>query len=206
LYGNTSGNDNVAVGFQSLYFNSTGGQNTAIGTYAYYNGNYSNSTAIGYNTAINASNLVRIGNSSVTSIGGFQNWSNVSDKRFKTNITEDVVGLEFVLNLRPVTYNLDTEKIDSFLGTESTSAVDRQKSQIRQSGFIAQEVEQTAKAVGFEFSGVDKPKNEEDYYGLRYAEFVVPLVKGMQEQQQIIEGLIQQVESLKKEVELLQNK
>ena len=29
--------------------------------------------------------------------------------------------------------------------------------------------------IGFDFSGVDKPKNEEDYYGLRYSEFVVPL-------------------------------
>jgi len=28
---------------------------------------------------------------------------------------------------------------------------------------------------------VDAPKNENDTYGLRYAEFVVPLVKGMQE-------------------------
>jgi trimeric autotransporter adhesin len=28
---------------------------------------------------------------------------------------------------------------------------------------------------------VDKPKNDKDFYGLRYAEFVVPLVKAVQE-------------------------
>ena len=56
-------------------------------------------------------------------------------------------------------------------------------------GFIAREVEAAAKEIGYNFSGVDKPKNDKDIYGLRYAEFVVPLVKGMQEQQEMIEDL-----------------
>jgi hypothetical protein len=43
--------------------------------------------------------------------------------------------------------------------------------------------------VGYDFSGVDKPKNESDMYGLRYAEFVVPMVKAIQEQQAMIEEL-----------------
>ena len=56
-----------------------------------------------------------------------------------------------------------------------------QKEQILYSGFIAQDVEKAARELGYEFSGVDKPQNEYSLYGLRYAEFVVPLVKGMQE-------------------------
>ena len=48
-------------------------------------------------------------------------------------------------------------------------------------GFIAQEVEQAAGKLHYEFSGVDKPKNNNDLYGLRYADFVVPLVKAVQE-------------------------
>ena len=48
-------------------------------------------------------------------------------------------------------------------------------------GFIAQEVAVAADEVGFDFSGVDYPKNEQDMYGLRYAEFVVPIVKSIQE-------------------------
>jgi hypothetical protein len=55
------------------------------------------------------------------------------------------------------------------------------KSRIQYTGFIAQEVERAAAELGFDFSGVDKPKNERDLYGLRYAEFVVPLVKAVQE-------------------------
>ena len=48
-------------------------------------------------------------------------------------------------------------------------------------GFIAQEVEKAALGLGFDFSGVEAPKNEKSFYGLRYAEFVVPLVKAVQE-------------------------
>jgi len=33
----------------------------------------------------------------------------------------------------------------------------------------------------YDFSGVDVPKNDKDLYGLRYADFVVPLVKAVQE-------------------------
>ena len=54
---------------------------------------------------------------------------------------------------------------------------------------MAQEVEAAAESIQYEFSGIDAPKNESDLYGLRYAEFVVPLVKAMQEQQQQIEQL-----------------
>ena len=38
-----------------------------------------------------------------------------------------------------------------------------------------------ARKLNYDFSGVDAPKNKEDFYGLRYAEFVVPLVKAVQE-------------------------
>ncbi len=45
-----------------------------------------------------------------------------------------------------------------------------------------------ANELGYDFSGVDAPRNEDDHYGLRYAEFVVPLVKAVQEQQEMIES------------------
>ena len=65
------------------------------------------------------------------------------------------------------------------------------------------EVEAAAKKLGFDFSGVDAPKNENDMYGLRYAEFVVPLVKAVQEQQTIIQNQQKQIDELKKLVEKL---
>ena len=72
------------------------------------------------------------------------------------------------------------------------------------SGFIAQEVENAAKATGYDFSGIDKPKNENDIYGLRYAEFVVPLVKAVQEQQQMILELKKQNADLLNRILLLE--
>src|SRR5207248_1544766 len=38
-----------------------------------------------------------------------------------------------------------------------------------------------AKELNYDFSGVDAAKNDKDLYGLRYSEFVVPLVKAVQE-------------------------
>ena len=46
--------------------------------------------------------------------------------------------------------------------------------------------------------GVDPAQNENDHYGLRYAEFVVPLVKAVQEQQVMIEELKKEIEELKR--------
>jgi hypothetical protein len=82
----------------------------------------------------------------------------------------------------------------------------RRNDQIRYSGFIAQEVEAAAQKAGYSFSGVDGPKNEKDNYGLRYAEFVVPLVKAVQEQQRLIEQQQQLIEKLSRRVDELEKK
>src|SRR5678810_755269 len=108
--------------------------NTMIGYGAdvVFNG-LTNSMALGYNAKVSASNRVVIGNSSITSIGGFANWSNFSDGRFKRNVKEDVPGLAFITKLRPVTYTLDVEAINDFnscLLYTSPSPRDRQKSRM----------------------------------------------------------------------------
>ena len=195
----TTGGDNVAVGISALGTNQFGFFNTAIGAYAYNSGGLDNSTAIGYNSVITSSNQVRIGNAAITSIGGFADWTNVSDARFKKNIKQNVPGLEFIKKLRPVTYNLDLNSISKFNNTpeklRDLKSEKLKESEI-QTGFIAQEVEQAAKELNFEFSGVDVPKSDKDFYGLRYAEFVVPLAQAIQEQQNIITAQNQVIKSL----------
>ena len=57
---------------------------------------------------------------------------------------------------------------------------------IKFSGFLAQEVEQAAKETGYDFSGLHKPNNSKELYAISYETFVVPLVKAVQEQQNII--------------------
>ncbi|HYV93832.1 MAG TPA: tail fiber domain-containing protein [Chitinophagales bacterium] len=186
LQNNNTGNYNVATGMEALFGNTTGNYNTAIGSYGDVNsGTYSNTTVIGSAATGTASNQVRVGNSSVSSIGGYVNWSNISDGRYKKNIKENVKGLEFINMLKPITYTLDIEGINKFLRPESANDRDKDavaaKEKIIYSGFIAQDVERAAKETGYDFSGVDAPKNDKDLYGLRYAEFVVPLVKAVQE-------------------------
>jgi trimeric autotransporter adhesin len=207
---NVSGINNVAVGISAFGSNVSGSFNTAIGSYAYNNsGGSDNSTAIGYNSVITSSNQVRIGNAAVSSIGGFASWTNVSDARFKKNIQENVPGLKFIKKLRPVTYNLDLNTISKHNKTPEKlrdfSAEKLKESQI-QSGFIAQEVEQVAKELGYEFSGVDAPKNENDYYGLRYAEFVVPMVKAIQELEEENQRLKNQNQELEKRLKAIEEK
>ncbi len=200
-YYNTSGYYNQGLGYYAGYLNRTGYYNVALG---YLNGpnttNLDNTIAIGSSVLTTSSDQARIGNASVTSIGGPVAWTNTSDARFKTDIrTDEVVGLPFIMKLQALTYRFDVHKMYAFNGTLSDTFTWKSqfdKESIRYSGFIAQDVEKAALSVGYDFSGVDKPKNEKESYGLRYAEFVVPLVKAVQEQQVQIEQLQKQVELL----------
>jgi len=213
LYQNTTGNRNAAIGHRAGYYGQTGAQNTYLGAFSgpASNVTYSNSTAVGYNTSINASNQVRVGNSSVTSIGGQVGWTTVSDGRFKENVKSDVIGLDFIMKLEPVTYTLKTEELfsqfedkDSLEVSEMEIEARIEKSKTTQTGFIAQDVEKAAQEAGYSFSGVDAPKNEKDMYGLRYSEFVVPLVKAMQEQQEMIKAQQELIKKLEQRINALE--
>ena len=198
LYSNTSGIRNTANGFAALTSNTTGSFNTALGYNANVSsGNLSNATALGNGATVSASNRVRIGNSSVSRIGGQVAWTNLSDGRIKENVQEAVPGLSFISELRPVTYTLNTRKQDEITMQAMPDSIKEKRmlsdadylesSSIVRTGFIAQEVEAAAQKVGFDFDGVSAPENETDLYGIRYAEFVVPLAKAVQEQQEMID-------------------
>jgi len=194
---NTTGTANVAMGDIALIRNITGSDNTAIGSQADVSTDgFSNATAIGANAIVNASNKVRIGNGAVTVIEGQVPFTTPSDGRYKFNVREDVAGLNFILHLRPVTYQFDTKRFDASMNHQANTATGSgnhalqasydEATRIRRTGFIAQEVEQAANAVGYDFSGIIKPKSEQDHYSLSYDAFVVPLVRAVQEQQEII--------------------
>lgn len=65
----------------------------------------------------------------------------------------------------------------------------------------AQHMEHAAREPGYDFDGVNAPRNETDHYSISYASFVMPLVKAVQEQQTIIEQQQKQIDSLKKQNE-----
>ncbi len=186
---NTTGDYNAAYGYQALANTTTGSGNTAVGSMAGYNLQYyvNNVTAIGNFAGFNTtpSNHINIGNTSNIWIGGQVNWGVWSDRRIKKDIQQNVPGLSFIMQLNPVTYHLDIHKQNEMVYTKGSDTLSwptkYEIETITQSGFIAQEVEQAAKENNYEFSGVVVPKSDEGLYSIRYAEFVVPLVKAVQE-------------------------
>jgi len=211
---NTTGN--TAVGYKAMFNNFLGANNTALG----YNSDVlvsniqvNNATAIGANAKVDASNKIRLGDANVTVVESNGVFNTVSDKRFKYNIHEDVKGLDFIMCLRPVTYQFDTKKQEDFLkgnltvadvNSQATPAVYDESNSIKRTGFIAQEVAAAAKKLGYDFDGVKVPATDKQYYSLSYASFVVPLVKAMQEQQQSIKDLEKKNELLQQQNELVQ--
>ena len=189
LYSQTDGINNTAIGASALYSNATGSGNTGIGYLADVNtGGLTNASAIGANATVTASNSIQLGSTSVISIKGGNNVTIVSDARFKKEIHENVPGLAFINQLRPVTYTFDIHKLNQYIAPKGTpkpgeieEAAIKAKEQIHYTGFLAQEVEQAAQKIQYDFSGLYKPQNSKDPYGLSYAAFVVPLVKAVQE-------------------------
>ena len=240
LANSVGANYNVAIGSDAAQI-LVGGYNTAVGQHALYNAtnslfcvgigynagptsstpSLSNAVAIGRDATVTADNTIHFGDNSITEIAGHVGFSTYSDKRFKKNIATEVHGLDFIMKLEPVTYNWDVLKLDKFFGVneEVNKDADAQKSReyaekITYTGFLAQDVEKAAQEVGYNFSGVVHPQNEQSIYSVRYAEFVVPLVKAVQEQQKIIEqqqitiqkisdNATSQAQMLKKQEELI---
>jgi hypothetical protein len=194
----TSGLNNVAVGTGALGAVTWGSGNTGIGAGANVSdGTFDNTTAIGNGAVVNASNKIRLGNSAVTVIEGQVAYTTPSDGRYKYNVKEDVKGLDFIMQLRPVTYQFDVQRFDATMAGNNMAhpvsnvlqASYNEAAAIRRTGFIAQEVEQAAIKTGYNFSGINKPKTDKDHYSLSYESFVVPLVKAVQEQNKQIDEL-----------------
>lgn len=180
LHLSTNANNSVGIGYlaggtQAKYIKCTFIGATADATLT----NLNNATAIGYGAKVNGSNKVRVGNTAVTSIGGQVGWTTLSDLRLKENIQDSKLGLNFILNLNPVTYNYKDEEQKGILYT----------------GLIAQEVDAAAKKEGVEFSGVDK---NGEYWGIRYGDLTVPLIKGMQEMNESSKVQVSKVQELEK--------
>jgi hypothetical protein len=204
---NITGLSNVAVGADAMYNNVNGYFNTAVGSSsgpAFGSGDLIHATAIGYYALNTASYQVRIGNEFITEIGGNVSWSTLSDGRFKRDIKEDIAGLEFINKLRPVSYTVDHAALSrshNIPDSVTTQLQVGRKSDVRQTGFVAQEVEAIIKKGNYSFNGVKAPQNDKDHYSIRYAEFVVPLVKAVQELTAKLEAQEKKLEAQKTALE-----
>jgi TolA-binding protein len=59
--------------------------------------------------------------------------------------------------------------------------------------------------LSFEFSGVDKPQDKNDLYGLRYDNFVIPLVKAVQELSKMNDEKDARIDDLQKQIDELRS-
>ncbi|MCB0688888.1 MAG: tail fiber domain-containing protein [Saprospiraceae bacterium] len=102
-----------------------------------------------------------------------------SDRRLKKEIKPIDHGLEAVLKLNPVRYQL-------IQGDDRTTL-----------GLIAQEVLPVIPEI------VDVPQSSEDYYALHYTELIPVLIKAIQDQQKLIEGYKNTLQSMVADIENL---
>ncbi|MDP1746303.1 MAG: tail fiber domain-containing protein, partial [Bacteroidota bacterium] len=224
LVSNTIGDNNTACGASSLFSNTSGSDNTALGYFAGGGGGATHSqctfigsstiistvrtnvTALGYgifDAQCTGNNQVMLGNTAIAQIraqvGGLTAYS---DARYKTNIKDNVAGLDFILKLKPVTYNVRPTELHKIWGTPDSLVNKMNFSEVEKEtriGFLAQDVEKAAKESGFNFPGIDVPRNDKEVYTLRYVDFIMPLVKGMQELNAEKDSLKFQISDLKLE-------
>jgi len=152
------GINNTALGFQAGNTITTGENNTAIG----YLAQVPSATGLGQ---------VRIGNTFVTYAGVQVGWTVTSDKRWKDNIKDSGLGLNFLKTLRPVSYTRNNDK--------------KQKTEY---GFIAQDIDAALQKAGDPNNGIIT-KDDQGMLGVRYNDFISISVKAIQEQQALIEDL-----------------
>jgi len=128
-----------------------------------------------------------------------------SDERKKENIIASDLGLDFINDLNPVSFKFkdyDYENVDPISGETENGTMEHHRTHY---GLISQEVLATLTAHGKtteQFAGYINDE-ENDYFGLRYQEFVSPMIKSVQElstlantQQAVIDGLTSRIEAL----------
>ena len=232
LFMNTTGSYNTGLGVVALRENTTGTGNIGIGlsSYRYSNANYQtgigylsgtnsywdNTTCIGANTDCTGANQVQIG-SSTTTVYVYGTVQNRSDARDKADITYDTdLGLDFIKKLKPAQWRWDLrENYRKTTYTEDGEIVvyfepkDGSKKRKRlHNGFIAQDLQDIILQTGIDFAGFQDHNidNGNDVLSVGYDEFIAPIVKAIQEQQQIIDKQQQQINDLQNILQKLTEK
>ena len=111
-----------------------------------------------------------------------------SDLRDKTSIRGELLGLDFINRLRPVSYEW------------------KSKPNGIHHGMIAQDVEKALTSLGVEsFYGLQKPETADGHYGLGYDEFIGPTIKAVQELSSANDNLKTELQSMKAQIEELRH-
>lgn len=116
-------------------------------------------------------------------------FNTTSSRRYKQNIVPVAYGLSAIMRLRPVQYQYNFEK-----------------SGVTHVGLIAEEVDEVVPEVVIKHNDQDEQTTTGKAMGINYQELVPVLIKGMQEQQAVIEQQQKQLDALQKQVDALLKK
>jgi hypothetical protein len=196
--GRTANGDNhiVAIGESAGQYSSGAGSNT-IGACAGRFGGNPNTTQIGFYAygGNYAPNRFVIGKYGFSCSQVYVAWSNVSDARDKTNVTNlpNNLGLNFIRKLRPVSFKFDYRKEYMYkCGFEYGDKDGTLKRNEINYGFLAQEIKNASDELNVTFDGVTYDYLD-DSYGLKTYELLSPIVKAIQEINQELDLIEQQI-------------
>ena len=202
IFCSPTGESNTAVGWQSSQ-TAKGSNNTAIGAFSnagYYGSNSSetygsNNTCIGYSARVStdqASNEVVLGDSNVSVLRcAKQTISGLSDKRDKTNITNLKSCLNFINELKPVTFNWDKRE---WYNTGVSDGSKKEEKIIP--GFIAQDLKEVQEKHNMEYLDLVYESNPEKLEATP-GNLLTPLIKAVQELTALVNTQQKEIEELK---------
>jgi len=205
--GISSGSNNVMVGRNSGNDLVTGSNNICIGAGSdVAAGDQSNGIALGPVDA--AGSDFTFGNRSIGTVSNDfnsdANFSHSSDERLKKNIQSSTIGLDFINELRPITYQWkpNYEIPTDMTGYSETNYKDTDKVI---HGFIAQEVKAAIDKHGDEnFSGWHIDKVDNKTQRIKKEMFIMPIVKAIQQLSAKIDTLETENTALKARVTTLE--
>tara|TARA_R110002020_G_scaffold447336_1_gene659701 strand:- start:304 stop:1227 length:924 start_codon:yes stop_codon:yes gene_type:complete len=198
LTANTTGTDNTCLGSTAGNTLTTGAENTILGANCDVASNdNTNNVIIGNNlTATDKDNAVFIGNNTNHIENDFNadaTWNYSSDKRQKTDIKNDVLGLDFIKDLRPVTYKHKSPS--EFPKEWSSYNADDKKPMGGDKvihGLIAQEVKEALDKQGVDTFG-GWSVGDDGRQRISAEKMVMPLIKAVQELSAKVESLEKQL-------------
>ena len=115
---------------------------------------------------------------------------NTSDARAKKDVYDSDLGLEFICSLRPVAYKWIIGQYKRQVDENGEEYLEEQPGTRPHYGLIAQEVK--AALGDKDFAGYLYDQDT-DQHGLRYGEFIAPLIKAIQELAARVESLEAQI-------------
>ena len=193
----------VSSGTQNTFFGGSAGSNITTGTQNVYVGYSPSGSAVGNAREIVIGNGVGAGSNSARFIttggslsiaidGSTTSWTAASDSRLKKDVTDSTVGLEFIKDLRPVTFKWNSKNAiaDSLPQYDADSSDPVYGEGKAHHGFIAQEVKTVIDAHSDVVNGhniwVEDPNGTQQ---VAPAALIPMLVKAVQEQNALIESL-----------------